>query len=174
LALGATNLRVWARFGHDHTSDADTRAEITTEIAGIAEHAANHGLTVGIECHGWTLTDTAESARRLVADIGADHVFSYWQPNYWDAEVNNDDDQQVAELELLHPDLSHLHVYWWYGLEDRRALREGSGTWVRALDVARRPNRWTADRYAFLEYVPGDDPELLTREATTLRDWLNQ
>ncbi len=172
-ALGATNIRVWAPFGVDHTADAAGRAEATRQISEFADHADEQGLTVGIECHGWTLTDTAASARQLVADIGADHVYSYWQPNYWDDGVNRSPRRQLDELRILIPELSHLHVYWWIGME-RRPLREGSETWLPVLDAARERGRWQGRRFAFLEFVPGDDATLLSRESATLRSWLRE
>jgi sugar phosphate isomerase/epimerase len=173
VALGATNIRVWARFGIDHTASEEERAEVTREVSGFADEAASRGLTVGIECHGWTLTDTAESTRRLVADVDAEHVYSYWQPNYWDPEVNRSPERQIDELDHMAADLSNLHVYWWHGM-DRLALQEGADTWVPALALARRAGRWGGERFAFLEYVAGDDPDLLAREAATLRGWIGE
>ena len=40
---------------------------------------------------------------------------------------------------------------------------------VRGQKLARSDGR---DRYACLEFVPGDDPTLLVREAATLRSWI--
>lgn len=170
-ALGADNIRVWARFGADHTAADDARLEVVAEITSFAAEAARHDLTVGIECHGWTLTDTAASARRLVADVGGDNVFAYWQPNYWHEAVNDSPARQLAEFRCMHPDLSNIHVYWWQGME-RRPLTEGATTWQPVLAEARQAGRWATMRYAFLEYVPDDNPANLARDAATLRGWL--
>jgi hypothetical protein len=128
-------------------------------------------LTVGVEFHADTITHTAESTVRLIEDVDAPNLFSYWQPVYWDPAVNLDPARQLAELDTIGEYLSHIHTYWWEGRE-RHPLAAGAATWRSALERARQQGRWTKPRYAFLEFVPGDDPDLLRREAGTLIGWL--
>ena len=52
------------------------------------------------------------TADRLVKAVGASDLFTYWQPVYWDAQVQHDDERQLAEFEQLIPHLSHLHTNW--------------------------------------------------------------
>jgi sugar phosphate isomerase/epimerase len=170
-ALGASNLRVWTPFGEDHTTAPARRSEITSRIADIARVADDHALTVGVEFHGWTLTHTAHSAVRLVTDVGAPNLFSYWQPNYWDEGVLDDPSRQLGELRVLLDHLAHLHIYWWRGLE-RFPLSDGQAVVRDALALATRPGRWHSARYAFLEFVPGDSLDSLERDAATLHRWL--
>lgn len=171
VSLGADNLRVWTPFGTDHTADAETRAAIVAELTATAALAAEHGLTVGVEFHGWTLTHTAGSAVRLIEDVGAPNLFTYWQPVYWEPDVNLDPERQLAEFDLVAEHLAHIHTYWWIGM-DRHPLADGEATWREVLHRAGAKARWTKPRYAFLEYVPDDVPELLVREAATLNSWI--
>jgi sugar phosphate isomerase/epimerase len=171
--LGATNVRVWTPVGEASAGTSDARrAEIAAGLAHVASLAANHGLSVGIEFHGWTLTDTAASAVSLVEAAEAENLFTYWQPIYWDSTLLDDPDGQVAEFDLLTRHLAHMHVYWWRGL-DRFPLATGELAVQPALRRATIDGRWSGrDRYAFLEFVENDDPEALMRDAATLRSWL--
>jgi sugar phosphate isomerase/epimerase len=171
VALGARNIRVWTPMGTDHTADAETRASIVADLVHVCSVAAGAGLTVGLEFHGWTLTHTGESARRLLEEVAAPNLFTYWQPIYWDDEINTDPARQVAEFDLVADHVSHLHAYWWTGFE-RHPLAAGDATWTQILPRAAETNRWSAPRYAFLEFVADDDPEHLSSEASTLSRWL--
>ena len=75
----------------------------------------------------------------------------------------------AAEVASLGARLSHLHVYEWAGAEDRRPLADGGDRWRAVLDAA---SALGGDRVAFLEFVAGDDPDALRRDAATLRSWL--
>ena len=71
--------------------------------------------------------------------------------------------------------LSHLHVYEWAGAEDRRPLVEGVERWRAALAAAATvTGAWSDDRYAFLEFVSGDDVDAVRRDAGVLLRWLDQ
>ncbi|WP_040493755.1 sugar phosphate isomerase/epimerase family protein [Ilumatobacter nonamiensis] len=170
-ALGADNLRVWTPLGTDHTADPETRGEIVRELSTTSAIAVDHGLTVGVEFHGWTLTHTAESTLQLIDEVGAPNFYTYWQPVYWDETINDDPVAQVAEFDAVSEHLAHLHVYWWRGLT-RHPLVDGEATWSEVLPRARGTSRWEKPRYAFLEFLPDDEPSLLAREAATLTKWI--
>lgn len=171
-ALGTTNLRVWAQLGVDSTADDETRAPVTAGIGLAADVAARHGMTVGVEFHTGTITDTGESAARLMREVGADNLFSYWQPNFW-VEQPEDNAGQLDAMRTVLTDVSHLHTFWWLARGERRSLDEGADLWTRALpEVEAAETRWTGTRYAFLEFVADDDPDRFRADAATLRGWL--
>jgi len=172
VALGADNLRIWTPLGTEPDTDDATRASITAEVAATVAAAADHGLTVGVEFHGWTLTHHAASAVRLVEAVDASDLFTYWQPVYWDAQVQDDDERQLAEFERLIPHLSHLHTDWRVD-GARRPLEEIEPLWRAVLAALPATGRWIKPRFAFIEYVPGDDPAALVREAHLLRSWID-
>ena len=157
--LGATNLRIWAP------------GEVgTAEVAAVADRAARHGLTISLEFHPGTRTETADSTLALLAEADRPNLFTYWQPDpglsYPDA---------CAEHAAVTGHLSHLHVFTWGtgGFVDRLPLSDGADLW-RPVLAADGTGRWDYDRWAFLEYVPEDDPACLTREAATLRAWIEE
>jgi hypothetical protein len=59
------------------------------------------------------------------------------------------------------------------GFADRLALADGADLW-RPVLATEPAGRWTGRRWAFLEYVPDDDPACLASEADTLRAWIEE
>ena len=157
--LGATNLRVWAPEG-----------ATATDVADIADRAAGHELTASLEFHPGTRTETAASTLALLAEAGRPNLFTYWQP---DPGLSHAD--ACAEHAAVAGHLSNLHVFAWgpVGFTDRRPLVDGADLW-RSVFAAEATGRWDHDRWAFLEYVPGDDPACLVDEAATLRAWIEE
>lgn len=170
VALGAPNVRVWAPFGVEPGSSRT--GEVADTLRAVCASAAERDLSVGLEFHGGTLTETAASAGALLDAVAAPNLATYWQPPYWIAGRRPGDD--AADVESLAPRLSHLHVYEWAGADDRRPLEEGRDRWrgvVAALREASGPPR-PEPRVAFLEFVAGDDPRALLRDARTLHELL--
>jgi 3-dehydroshikimate dehydratase len=165
-ALGAPNVRVWAGFGVEPGTDAS--GALVDGLAAFASDAASRGMTVGVEYHGGTATATLAGTRTLLDAVDAPNLASYWQPPYWRAPTTGEAD--AAEVTALGDRLSHLHVYEWAGAADRRPLADGAARWRAVLDAA---GAAPGDRVAFLEFVAGDDPDALRRDAATLRSWLD-
>jgi sugar phosphate isomerase/epimerase len=163
--LGAPTLRVWAGTSGSAATDEAARQKIVQDLRRIASLAAATRITISLEFHGGTLTDTTESALHLLNEVGHDNLFTYWQPL-----LELTDAESVAGLEKLKTYLTHLHVYQWGGsFTNRQPLAEGQARWKSFLDVARS---LPGEHYAMLEYVPDDSPENFLRDGATLRDWL--
>lgn len=160
-ALGAPRIRVWASRTGSADATAEERARTVRRIQEFAELAAAHGLDVGLEFHGGTLTDEIASTLRLLEEIDRPTVLSYWQPHQ-----GMPADQALETLHQVLPRSSTIHVFSWWPGHERLALSERSELWERAfaLLAAHGP-----DRDALLEFIPGDDPSLLRRETDTLR-----
>jgi hypothetical protein len=120
-----------------------------------------------MEYHAGTLADTPAAVQSLLDRAGAPNLFTYWQCVPAEPVASN-----VAALQALLPRLLHLHVFHWVkgptGFA-RRPLAEGAPAWRRYLACAAEEER---DRWAFIEFVPDDDPDALPAEARTLRRWL--
>lgn len=166
VALGASNVRVWTDWVGPGPAAA-VRAQIVADLREIALAAAERDLTTSVEFHPGTLTETAESTLRLLANVDVPNLFTYWQPptGIRVAEV-------LASWEAVRHRVSHLHVFRWRTHEDRLALAEGADLWPAVLtDPA--STAWPDDRIAFLEFVRGDDPAQVVADAATLRTWLS-
>lgn len=166
LELGAPVIRVWAGTVGSEAADENSWQRVVADLRRIAEEAAKVGVQVATECHGGTLTDTVESATRLMTEVGHNNLYSYWQPL-----IHLDEAACEAGLQQLAPHLSHLHVYQWATVKDRRPLTEGAERWQKFLAMAEQV---PGDRYAMLEFVANDDPEAFKRDAATLRAWLKE
>ncbi len=164
VALGAPVIRVWAGPAGSADTDAAARTRVVADLARIAGLAAGAGVRIATEFHGGTLTDSNASTAQLLAEVGHPNFFAYWQP-----AVNQDDVACLAGIDLIGPRLSHVHVFHWETVRNRRPLAEGAERWARFL---RRIAAVPGDRYAMLEFVEADAPESFLRDATTLKQWL--
>ena len=79
-ALGAPTLRIWAGTKPSAEADAAYRAKLAGEAAMLAGMAAGKGIKLAFEWHRDTLTDTNESALRLLSDAGHPNLYCLWQP----------------------------------------------------------------------------------------------
>lgn len=64
-ASGAERIRVWAGEKGSHETDDTTRGKIVDDAKRIGEMAKDNHLTISLEYHANTLTDTPESAETL-------------------------------------------------------------------------------------------------------------
>ena len=165
LALGAPVIRVWA--GKKGSTDADDawREIVAADAWRVAELCQREGISIAYEFHGGTLTDTAASARDLLDATDHPAIFTLWQP-----PAGLGEEECLAGLAAVVGRLSHVHAFhWWPDATHRLPLAEGAARWRRYLSLIRKSGK---DPDVLLEFVPGDDPEVLAREAGSLRGLL--
>ncbi len=165
LELGAPTVRVWPGVKGSAEVDEKGREVVIEDLRRIAELAARAGVTVSTEFHGGTLTDTNESARRLLAEVNRASLLTCWQPH------NGEETSEcVAGLRAVAPRVGNVHVFhWWPTGAERHALAEGEARWAEFLAVLKA---LPGERFALLEFVQGDAPEAFLRDAATLARWL--
>jgi 3-dehydroshikimate dehydratase len=160
-SLGTTRIRIWAgQTGSADTSPQD-RATTVAAVRSAADVAADFGCNLAFEFHGNTLTDTVDSTLRLLEEVDRPNVSTYWQP-----PIDVPDDEAVAGLRRLVDRVSAIHVFSWWPGQNRLPLLERAGLWRRVIDLLHQEGS-SAD--LLLEFVPDDDPKLVSREASTLR-----
>ena len=162
-ALGAGNVRVWAGRNGPQKADDRAAARIAERLHALCELAAARRITISLEFHRRTLTETAEAALRLVALARHDNLFSYWQPVPERGEA-----AWRAELAALVPVLSHLHVFHWLAGNVRRPLREGEGYWRRLIAAFDTSPRWQQPAFLFLEFVADESIEQAREDLAVL------
>ncbi|MEG2120116.1 MAG: TIM barrel protein [Pseudoflavonifractor sp.] len=159
-ALNAPNIRVWAGDRAPHEADDAYFAQATHELGIICDLAAKGQLSVSLEYHRWTLSQTPEGVLRLLSAVNRPNLFTYWQPNPELTATEN-----VAQLQIVSPHLSSLHIFHWTADNTRLPLSMGGEVWRRYLSVAGK------DRPLLLEFVAGDSAEQLCDDAATLKQW---
>lgn len=161
-ALGAPRIRVWA--GNSGSSDTTERQR--TEVAGrlrrAAARAGDAGIQLGLEFHGGTLTDVVDSTLALLDEVGHDNLSTYWQPHQ-----GMPDDEAVRTLERVLDRVSTVHVFSWWPMAERLPLSERGELWRRVIGLLTEHG---GRHDLLLEFVTGDDPAALRRDARTLRD----
>ena len=171
VALGAPLIRVWAGPCSSEAADFVQRAAVAEDLNRICGLAAGAGIRIGLEYHGGTLTDTRASGLALLAAVPHPNLTTLWQPlrrAHADAMVR----ENLEDLRAASARLSNVHVYNWVMDPQERTLRASlaeDAQWSSYLPVL---DKLTGTRWLLLEFVPGDDPDQLPAEASTLRGWL--
>ncbi len=159
-ALGAPLLRLWAGTRGSADTDPATRRAWVEDARRCAAMAAARGRTVAFEYHHGTLTDESESAILLMREIDHPACRLYWQP-----EFAKSPEAIVEGLRAARPYLAALHVFLWNPDHSRRPLSDGIDLWRSWLALVPEAREVPC----LLEFVPGDDPAILPREADALR-----
>ncbi|MBW5251929.1 TIM barrel protein [Streptomyces sp. P01-B04] len=159
MLLGAERVRVWAGATGSQYALPEQRHATVRCLRAAALIAADHGLGLATEFHGGTLTDTVASTVRLLDEVDADNVRTYWQP-----PLDTPDEEALSGLAELGDRIAAVHAFSWWPGNTRQPLEDREDLWTAALGML--DGRGIE---ALLEFVPGDDPAVLTREAATLR-----
>lgn len=167
LALGAPNIRVWA--GQTASQDADSAhwEHTVADAQKICAQAAKEGLRISVEYHAHSLTDTIDSALRLLDLVGADNFYSYWQQPLTVAPEN-----QLPEMLRLHASgkMSNIHVYCQYAGEPQRPLADGLDAWRSYFHALAEDDTL---RYAMIEFVKDGADEMFLADSATLLSLLH-
>ena len=157
-ALGAPTIRIWAGVKPSSESDETYRARLTDEAVLIAGIAAEKHIRVAFEWHKNTLTDTNESALRLLQEAGHPNLYCLWQPT-----VALTPAQRVEGIRMLCGRLVNCHVYSW---PDGKRGPLNQAEWKLYLDAA----DCGGSHFALLEFVRDNSPEQFASDAARLID----
>lgn len=164
-ALGTGRVRIWA--GRVDSADATPQqyAQVVGRLRDAADEASERGIGLALEYHRGTVADTPDATLRLLADVASPALSTYWQPS-----VGAEDASALADYDALAAQTSAVHVFSWWPRTERLRLHERAEMWKALFAAASAASHPPRD--ALLEFVPGDDPDLLAAEAATLRGWL--
>ncbi|MFT4157293.1 MAG: TIM barrel protein [Microbacterium sp.] len=164
-ALGADRVRIWAGSVDSAEATQGDWRRVVDRLRLAASEAGERGIELALEFHSGTLAATAPETLRLLSDVGSAHVSTYWQPT-----VGASVDRVLEEYLLLAARTSAAHVFSWWPASERLPLRARDALWTRFFAAAASTEHPPRD--ALLEFVPGDDPAVLVREAAALRSYL--
>lgn len=160
-ALGADRVRIWAGRLGSAEATPDERAATIARLQSAASEAEVRGIGLALEFHSGTIADTAPATLSVLKEIGSAALTTYWQPT-----VGASDDVAIAEYAAIAAHTSAVHVFSWWPRTERLRLHERGELWQRVLAAAAAAP--IPPRDALLEFVPDDDPDLLSAEAATL------
>ncbi len=166
--LEAPLIRIWAGRKGSEEVDEQSRQRITADCRRVGDMAAERNIRVALEFHGGTLTDTPESAARLLSETDGHNVETLWQPG-----AGEETGVSVASLRTILPKLANMHVFHWRPDKSRLPLREGKDKWAELFDVVANeaPSR---TRYALMEFVKDGNPEQFYEDAECLKSLLEK
>ncbi len=157
--LKAPTIRVWA--GNKSSKEADQFwwEKIVSESRVIAELAGEAGISISYEYHRNTLTDSNETAVRLLENVNHQNVYTYWQPlSEYDFHI------RAQGLTRIKTKLTNLHVFHWIS-NTRAPLKLGTEDWSKYLQAVLEEK----NHYALLEFVMNDSETQLRQDAETLK-----
>ncbi len=164
-AMQAPLVRVWAGKRGSQEADAAYFRGVTGDLRRICQASQT---PVACEFHGGTLCDSGQAALQVLEAVAHPNLKMLWQPANGASIA-----ARLSDLRAVKPHLANLHVFQWGpgGGGDKRSLGEGRAQWQQYLSEAGQDD---ADRWALLEFVRGDEPAQLERDAGTLLSWLAQ
>lgn len=155
--LGTKLIRLWCGTKGSAVHEPSEKAQLFDACRRVAEIAEEHGVTVAMECHQWTYTDTAESILELMSEVDSQSFRMYWQPNqYRTAEEN------LRHIEMTGKYVTAVHAFNW-DRDSRFPLSEAVDVWRDYL------SRLSGEYPILLEFMPDDNIGSLSAEADAIR-----
>ncbi len=163
--LGAPTIRVWPGKKGSEDADDEYRSGVVQDSQRIADLAGKAGMTVSYEFHPNTLTDTNESALKLMEEVAHENIRTYWQPpSEWEP------DHCLEGLQTISPWLTNVHAYYCdKETGESLPLADGKNAWSRYLPTIAALD---GEHYVMLEFVKDSSPDVFLKDATTLKNWL--
>jgi 3-dehydroshikimate dehydratase len=162
VGLRAPTIRVWAGNKGSASCTVQERHVITDDALRVAQLAAHCGITISLEYHDGTLTDTRASVQRLLTELDHPNIEFLWQPSHGESL-----EECANRLRDVLPRLRNVHVFhWWPTHGTRHSLAEGEARWQAYINIVRQTGRTTD---MLLEFVAGDSPLQLLQDAATLK-----
>ena len=155
--LGTDILRLWCGTKKREDCTEEDRAYLLDQCRQAAAIAEREGVTLCLECHRNSYTETKEGALDVMQAVDSPAFRMYWQPNQWRTIEEN-----VEYARLLKDYITHIHVFQWKE-KLRFPLREGLSEWKTYL------KELPGEHMLLLEFMPDDDVASLPEEARALR-----
>ena len=156
--LGTDILRLWGGTKKGEDMTPDELAAFTDTCRRAADMAEARDVTLCLECHMQSITETPDYGVALMEAVGSPRFRLYWQPFQW-----LDTRGSLAVARAYAPYAEHIHVFNWHG-GSRFPLGEAVDDWKRYLTAFDTP------RTLLLEFMPDDRLETLPTEVNALRE----
>jgi len=161
LTLETKNIRVWA--GGWLPSINATEQNWNDAIADsqrIADMAMPYGIDISYEYHDNSLTDSLDSALRLLNAVQRDNVLTYWQAP---AEMPVEENLEVLRTLVSMKKLKNAHVFS-TNMGERLPLEANADDWRRYIH-----EMLPANPALLLEFVKDDSPANFLQDGAFLK-----
>ena len=156
--LGTNILRLWCGKKRSDEYTAAEKEALFDQCREASRIALRSGVTLCMECHIKSFTETAEGTLELMQAVNSPAFRMYWQPNQFRTI-----DENIHYAQTLRNYITHIHVFQWKE-RDRFPLKTGIDEWRRYLSTL------GTDHTLLLEFMPDDDIRSLPAEAEALRE----
>ena len=157
-ALGADVLRLWCGNKNSEDYTESEKKALFSACKASAEIAEEEGVTLCMECHNNTYTNTKESALELIQAVNSPAFRMYWQPSQFRSEEEN-----IEYANLIAKHTVNIHVFNWKEKETY-PLSEAKDIWRAYLSC------FGGGRTLLLEFMPDGKLETLKAEAAALKE----
>ncbi len=154
--LGTCVLRLWCGNKSGAAMSTEERVQLIHESQLAALIAEKSGVTVCLECHRDTFTESCDDALFLMREINSPHFKMYWQPFQWKSYEEN-----LQYAQRIAPYTENIHVFNW-GVSERFSLSQAIDEWRSYLQF------FTKNHTLLLEFMPNDSITELSDETTAL------
>lgn len=156
--LGTDILRLWCGDRHPQRYAPEEREALFAQCRQAAGMAEQAGVTLCMECHMATYTETSAAALELMEAVASPAFRMYWQPNQYRTEEENLEYAKALARYTL-----HIHVFHWKGKE-KLPLLEAKAPWQRYLSC------FSGSHCLLLEFMPDGKLQSLPIEAAALKE----
>lgn len=167
-ALQAKTIRVWGGRQASAETSCEDRKKRVEDLVRIANIAEKSNISISLEYHANTLTDSDASTRRLIREVNHKNLHFYWQPPNGASE-----DESMKTLITVLPYLSNIHIFHWTLSPSKsiemHPLEEGAKRWKRYFEVIKEYDP-LADRYAMLEFVKNGITAQFKKDAKIMKE----
>lgn len=159
-ALGAPVVRIWAGELGSAQTTPHLREKLLHNLCESCKMAQDYGLSLALEYHRNTLTDTAESTLHLLQQANCKNLSTYWQTN-----PDLLTEAHIQEITLLLPYISNIHVFNWGKGDIRLPLKSGLENWKKYFSLLN-----CKARNYIMEFVRNDSAGQFLEDAALLKD----
>lgn len=161
--LDAKVIRIWPGKTASEDATPEYVDRCASQLRELCELAQKDDISLALEYHWKTLTDTAESTLNLIQKTNMPNLKTYWQMNY---ERNPED--HLKEIALLKGHIANIHTYFWDG-RTRLPFSEGEEIWRSYISQLKDHN------VPFMfEHLKDDSLTQLSEDTTVLKKLLTE
>lgn len=167
LALQTDSIRIWAKKMNFKKEigkiDEEEFAKIVSDIKQAAQFAQSQNVSLHLEFHQGTYTDTTESAKRLIEEIDEPNVYLYWQPLAYTSK-----EERLEQIKELSAYISNVHVFQWDSEFKRYPLADGKNEWN---DYINQVQTLSSNKHYFLlEFMKDNSVDQFEEDAVTFKE----